>query len=170
MTKPTTIGQPAYSLTRDLIHALRYYLGNWRAMFILATIVIVAGLALNWSWLVAVGVAPLLLSTLPCLVMCAVGVCAMCRSGDKQSAPVRDLAEVATSPATLAVTATDNPSAGIDQSTPLRDAAAVAARGVAAMDDPAVSIASCCQGQTSETNPPVTPDVQSNEERKASHA
>ena len=154
MTRPTTIEQPASSLTRDLIYALRYYLGNWRALLILATIAIVGGLALNWNWLVAVGLAPILLSTLPCLVMCAVGVCAMCRSGDKQSVPVRDLAEAATPPATLAVTATDNPSPGVDQSTPLRDAAGVAARGVAAMDDPAASIASCCQGRTSETNPP----------------
>ena len=38
---------------------------------------IAAGVALNWSWLVAIGVAPLLLTALPCMVMCAVGVCMM---------------------------------------------------------------------------------------------
>lgn len=31
--------------------------------------------ALNWSWLVAAGVASILLSVLPCLVMCGLGLC-----------------------------------------------------------------------------------------------
>jgi hypothetical protein len=31
--------------------------------------------ALNWSWLVAAGLASLLLSVLPCLVMCGLGLC-----------------------------------------------------------------------------------------------
>lgn len=34
-----------------------------------------AGLALNWGWLTAVGAAPLLLGVLPCLGMCALGLC-----------------------------------------------------------------------------------------------
>lgn len=33
------------------------------------------GLAVNWSWLVAAGVAPLILSLGPCAVMCALGLC-----------------------------------------------------------------------------------------------
>ena len=34
-----------------------------------------AGLALNWGWLTAVGVAPILLSLAPCAAMCALGLC-----------------------------------------------------------------------------------------------
>ncbi|MER8571275.1 hypothetical protein NKG99_07610 [Mesorhizobium sp. M1409] len=36
---------------------------------------IVVGLAFNWSWLVAVGVAPLLITALPCVAVCALGLC-----------------------------------------------------------------------------------------------
>ncbi len=36
-----------------------------------------AGLALGWPWLVAFGLAPLLLSLLPCAAMCALGLCMM---------------------------------------------------------------------------------------------
>ena len=83
----------ASSLTRDLLYATRYYMWRPRVLVTLAAIAIVTGLALNWSWLVAAGLAPLLISTLPCLVMCAFGVCMFCRSREKHSAPVRDAAE-----------------------------------------------------------------------------
>ena len=33
------------------------------------------GLALNWSWLVAAGIAPLILGLAPCVAMCALGLC-----------------------------------------------------------------------------------------------
>ena len=36
---------------------------------------VAGGLALNWSWLVAVGAAPLILSFGPCAAMCALGLC-----------------------------------------------------------------------------------------------
>jgi len=37
----------------------------------------------GWGWLVAAGIAPVLLSVLPCLVMCGLGLCMMRRgSGD----------------------------------------------------------------------------------------
>ncbi|MBN9077908.1 MAG: hypothetical protein J0H84_17005 [Rhizobiales bacterium] len=36
---------------------------------------IVGGLAFNWTWLTAIGRAPLLLSVLPCVAMCALGLC-----------------------------------------------------------------------------------------------
>jgi hypothetical protein len=38
-------------------------------------VAVVAGVAFNWSWLVAVGVAPLLLTLLPCAAMCALHLC-----------------------------------------------------------------------------------------------
>jgi hypothetical protein len=43
------------------------------------------------------------------LVMCAFGVCVMCRSADKPSAPLRDAADGASAPAALAISATDKP-------------------------------------------------------------
>lgn len=77
------------SLMRDVLSAARYYLGGRRALLIAAVAIAAVGLALNWNWLVALGLAPILLSTLPCLVMCAFGVCIMCRS-DKEKAISRE--------------------------------------------------------------------------------
>lgn len=73
------------SLTRDVLSVARYYLGNRRALLVLAIVASIAGLALNWNWLVAIGLVPILLSALPCLVMCAFGVCMMCGSAKEQS-------------------------------------------------------------------------------------
>lgn len=47
-----------------------------RQAFLLAgTTVLGIGLALNWNWLTALGVAPILVSLAPCAVMCALGLC-----------------------------------------------------------------------------------------------
>ena len=46
-----------------------------RGLTISGIAVVAMGLALNWSWLVAVGAAPLILSLAPCAVMCALGLC-----------------------------------------------------------------------------------------------
>lgn len=64
------------SLTRLLLYTARYYLGDRRVLWALAAIALVGGLALNWGWLVAAGLAPILLATLPCVAMCALGLCA----------------------------------------------------------------------------------------------
>jgi hypothetical protein len=63
------------SFGRNVLASIRHYLSGRRGFLALATAVIVAGLAFNWSWLVAAGVAPLLLSVLPCVAMCALGLC-----------------------------------------------------------------------------------------------
>lgn len=68
-------GNQDTSLTRDLLYAARYYLGGRRGLIALAALALVSGLALNWSWLVAAGIAPLLLGVLPCAAMCALGLC-----------------------------------------------------------------------------------------------
>ena len=80
------------SLARDLVSAGRYYIGRGRGLLIVAIVVVTAGVALNWSWLVAIGLAPLLLGVLPCVAMCAVGLCmgkATARTGpsDPAAAP-----------------------------------------------------------------------------------
>jgi hypothetical protein len=36
---------------------------------------LIAGVALNWSWLVAAGIVPLLVGILPCAVMCTLHLC-----------------------------------------------------------------------------------------------
>lgn len=75
MTTPRSTETAETSLTRDLIYAARYYLGGRRSLLVLAGLAIVAGLALNWSWLAAAGIPPILISVLPCLAMCALGLC-----------------------------------------------------------------------------------------------
>lgn len=47
------------------------------------TLALAAGL--NWSWLVAAGIAPILLGILPCAAMCALGLCMPGMMGRKQS-------------------------------------------------------------------------------------
>jgi len=77
------------------------------------------------------------------LIMCAFGVCAMCRSGEKPSVPARDAADLTSPPATLAISATDKSPTGT---------------------------AGCCQGATSEIKPERTIGLQSNRERRDPHA
>jgi hypothetical protein len=68
-------------LSQDVLYALSYYLGGRRGLIALAVGAAIAGVALNWSWLVALGMAPLLLALAPCAVMCALGLCAMRMAG-----------------------------------------------------------------------------------------
>lgn len=67
--------KPAATLTRDIVYALRYYLGRRRVLIPAAIAIVGGGLLLNWSWVVAIGLAPLLLAILPCAAMCALGLC-----------------------------------------------------------------------------------------------
>ncbi len=75
MTSPHPTNSSETTLTQDLVNAVRYYLRGRRGLIIIATVTVIAGLALNWSWLVAAGIAPILLGVLPCLAMCALGLC-----------------------------------------------------------------------------------------------
>jgi len=75
MTTPQPTEAADSSLGRDLGRAARYYLGGRRALLVLALVAVAAGIALNWNWLVATGIAPILLAVLPCLVMCGAGMC-----------------------------------------------------------------------------------------------
>src|SRR6266542_2526080 len=75
MTTSNTTKTASPSPARDLLDAARHYLGGRRALLILAIGALIGGIALNWNWLVAAGIAPLLLTALPCLVMCGLGLC-----------------------------------------------------------------------------------------------
>lgn len=79
----TSLGRDILAWAKFGIYRLRSRLGT-RGLVILGGAVIVAGLAFNWSWLVAIGVAPLLLTALPCLAMCALGVCMMPKRGESR--------------------------------------------------------------------------------------
>jgi hypothetical protein len=39
--------------------------------------VLIVGASLNWGWLVAAGIDPILIAVAPCAIMCALGLCAM---------------------------------------------------------------------------------------------
>jgi hypothetical protein len=52
-----------------------FSLGGRRTWLAVGAVALVGSAALNWSWLVAVGVAPLLLAIAPCAAMCALGLC-----------------------------------------------------------------------------------------------
>jgi hypothetical protein len=48
-------------------------------IFVIAIVAVVTGLGLylNWPTVVALGLAPLILTFAPCMLMCAVGLCGM---------------------------------------------------------------------------------------------
>ncbi len=73
----TKAGEP--SLTKATINLVRYYVGHYlggrRSLILLTVAALGVGLVLNWNWLVAVGIAPLLLALAPCTAVCALGLC-----------------------------------------------------------------------------------------------
>lgn len=90
MTESRTTASSDGSLARDLLHVARYYLGDRRVMAVLVGATVAIVLAFNWSWVVALGLAPLLVAALPCVAMCALGLCmnkAMGRSCNANTAP-----------------------------------------------------------------------------------
>lgn len=51
------------------------WMTNRRIVLLAGVAALGAGLALNWDWLTAAGIAPILLSLAPCAAMCALGLC-----------------------------------------------------------------------------------------------
>lgn len=60
---------------RDIQSFVRATLGGPRGLIAAGAAIAALGIAFNWSWLVAVGIAPVLLSVAPCAAMCALGLC-----------------------------------------------------------------------------------------------
>jgi len=75
----TSLTKDALNLTRyyawSVINRVRPYLRGRRGLILSAVAILGAGTALNWDWLVAVGIAPIILTLAPCAVMCALGLC-----------------------------------------------------------------------------------------------
>jgi hypothetical protein len=58
-----------------------------RRGLVLAALSVTAAVAvLNWGWLTAVGLAPLILAVAPCAAMCALG---LCMTGGSKSCPAK---------------------------------------------------------------------------------
>jgi hypothetical protein len=51
------------------------YVTGRRGWILFGLAAIGGGMAMNWNTVVALGLAPLLLGVLPCVVMCAMGMC-----------------------------------------------------------------------------------------------
>jgi hypothetical protein len=75
MTIVKTSDLPSRREPRGPVGGLTRLLQGRRRLIVLGALALGLGAAFNWSWLVAVGVAPLLLSALPCVAMCALGFC-----------------------------------------------------------------------------------------------
>lgn len=69
-----TMDRPAGAVTR--------FLRSRRGLILIVAVAAAIGAGLHWSWLVAAGIAPVLLAVLPCVAMCALGLC-MNHSGRK---------------------------------------------------------------------------------------
>lgn len=134
------------SLSREALYAARYYLGNRWGLIGLMVLAAAPGLYFGgWGWLVAAGLAPIILSTLPCLVMCGLGVCMMCK-GQKQSTTSRDSAEAA------------------------GGATSSAGLGAATVDRTPAVVATCCSAPGDHAPLPQIKQTQSTEDRGGSHA
>ena len=74
-----TINDPTNSASRpfgrDALDALRYLLRNRFVILAIAAAAIGLALKFNWGWLVAAGIAPIILAAAPCAAMCALGLC-----------------------------------------------------------------------------------------------
>lgn len=57
------------------------WLTRRRLLLVGAATLMGGGMALNWGWLTAIGLAPILLSLAPCAVMCGLGMCMKGGSG-----------------------------------------------------------------------------------------
>ncbi len=66
----------------NLTRRVRSLLSGRRGLVVLAIVILSAALAFNWGWLVAIGIAPLIVAFAPCAAMCALGLC-MSRMGNK---------------------------------------------------------------------------------------
>ena len=63
------------TLMQDIGSYVRHQLRGWRGVIAASVILAVPALWFGWPWLVAAGLAPLILAVAPCAVMCAAGLC-----------------------------------------------------------------------------------------------
>ena len=146
MKTPHTERTPETPLTQDVIHAVRYWLhglgqriGGRRGLIAATVLVIGLGLAFNWGWLVAVGLAPILIAVLPCVAMCGIGLCCMGKGagGSRAGTKDTDVASTQQIPPTVGMAANADPRFdGSDGSHPLDDTTITNVDPAAASDEP----------------------------------
>ena len=73
------------------LDVVRSWIGNRRLLAVIGLVLGGTGLGVGWDWLTAVGIAPLIVSAAPCLLMCALGLCMMGR-GHQANAGKADIA------------------------------------------------------------------------------
>ena len=71
------------TFTKLLSSTLYPWVSGRKGWLTLTVIAAMGGMYFNWAWLVAAGVAPLLLAILPCVAMCALGLCHRMLTGAK---------------------------------------------------------------------------------------
>ena len=116
MNTPETAAPAGSSLIRDWLYALRYWLGSRTGVIVSLVLLAALGLGSGWSWLVTVGIAPLLVAVLPCAAMCALGLCAS-RHGRRSCASEMDAKAASSEPPANLQAATHAP-ATMDQLRP----------------------------------------------------
>ncbi len=87
MTISNPPNRASRSFAGDLLYAVRYYLGGRIGLVAVAAAALGLGAYYNWGWLVAVGLAPIILAALPCAAMCALGLCMGGRSKSQADKP-----------------------------------------------------------------------------------
>ena len=63
------------SKAQKVVNMIWLFFTGKRRLIGLSVVIVTAGMTMNWSWLVAIGAAPLITALLPCAVMCVLGLC-----------------------------------------------------------------------------------------------
>jgi hypothetical protein len=93
----TSLSQDLGALLRYGVSAVRARLGGRGTLILLGVAVAGGGIVFGWSWLTAIGLAPILLALAPCAAMCALGLCMQQmagKSGSSQGAQSSDAREM----------------------------------------------------------------------------
>ena len=99
----TQVASPTQAACGLVQAALR----NRLVLIAAGTVIILGGLGLGWGWLTAIGLAPIILSAAPCLIMCAFGMCMMGKASKSMSAQNAPQNTQSSTPATPPQASTD---------------------------------------------------------------
>ena len=84
---PAPLGHPGTAVpSLQVSRYLPALLTGRRGLILVAVTTVGVGAIVGWPWLASAAVAPILLSTLPCVAMCALGLCMMGKGGQSCSA------------------------------------------------------------------------------------
>ena len=92
------------------VQRIRSWVLSPQGLTITGIAAVVVGLTLSWSWVVALGAAPLILALGPCAVMCALGLCMNMRNGSHAPAGVPGLGSETEVPSSTSSPAVRSPS------------------------------------------------------------